>query len=125
VAKFLVKVPAGWTAAKYAYEEARHGNPYPLAARLMIALQASNKPLSDDELRFIRDTLEASAGKETNALLRDLELQLIAQQVDGLIDEDGKSPKDAVDAVKRDRRRSVRHIRTALKAYGKSRRYRG
>jgi hypothetical protein len=125
VAKFLVKVPAGWTAAKYAYEEARHGNPYPLIARLAACVQRSSGPLSDDEFNFIRNVLEASAGKETNARLRQLEQRLIAQQVDGLIDEDGKSSKDAVDAVSRDRRRSARHVRTALKAYGKSRRYRG
>jgi hypothetical protein len=124
VAKLLGNVPAGW-AAKNAYEEARRGNPYPLAARLLIALQHSSKPLSPEEFAFIRDALGATTGKETNARLRDLELWLIAQQVDGLIDEDGKSPKDAVDAVKRGRRRSVRHIRTALKAYGKPRRYRG
>jgi hypothetical protein len=124
VAKFLVKVPAGWTAADYAIKQARAGDPGHLIARLLLALQGHGR-LSDGEFWFIVEALEATESRQTRARSRDIERRLIAQQVDGLIDEDGKSPKDAVDAVKRDRRRSVRHIRTALKAYGKPRRYRG
>jgi hypothetical protein len=49
-------------------------------ARLSVCVQRSSEPLSDDEFLFIRDALEARAGKETNARLRQLEKQLIAAQ---------------------------------------------
>jgi hypothetical protein len=111
--------------AKYAAARARAGDPYPLIGRLLYVLQRADAPLSDDEIAFIREALEATANKRTDAAgLRLLELQLIARQVDGLIDVDGCEPKNAVDAVMLDRGRSLRHIRTALSKYGKPRRRR-
>jgi hypothetical protein len=120
----VITKPAGWTFAKYAYEAARRGDPYPLIARLTLALQASNRPLTDVELHFIRDTLEVSAGKETNTRLRQLEKWLIAAQYDGLIDEDGLIPKNAFEDVKTWRGRGARTVRRAIKQYGKPRRKR-
>jgi hypothetical protein len=108
--------------AKYAVARARAGDPYPLIGRLLYALQRTGAPLSDEEVAFVRDALEASAGKEASSQLRDLEKQLIARQVDGLVDENGLSPGEAVEEVRRDRNRSVRHVRTALAQYGKRRR---
>jgi hypothetical protein len=96
-----------------------------LIGRLMNALSRAGNPLSSDELAFIREALEATEGKKTRAHLRDFEKQLIARQVDGLIDDAGYEPKDAVEEVKRRRGRSVRHIRTAISKYGKWRRQRG
>jgi hypothetical protein len=107
----------------YALNEARRGEPGHLIARLQNALQGGER-LSDGEYWFIIEALEATESKQTRAQLRDLEKQLIALQVDGLIDEEGMKPKQAVEAVKKDRDCSTRHIRTALRAYGKPRRYR-
>jgi hypothetical protein len=90
----------------------------------MIALQASNRPLSGDELCCIRDILEASAGKETNARLRQFGKRLAAAQYDGLIDDDGKKPKQAFEEVKAWRELKPRTLRRAISAYGKPRRKR-
>jgi hypothetical protein len=90
----------------------------------MIALQASNRPLSGDELCCIRDILEASAGKETKARWHQLEKRLAATQYDGLIDDDGKKPKEAFDEVKAWRELKPRTLRRAISAYGKRRRKR-
>jgi hypothetical protein len=111
----------GWL-AKYAATWARDGDPYPLIARLSVCIQRSSEPLTDDEFRFIRDVLEAKAGKKTNARLRQLEKQLIAVQYDGLIDDDGKKPKAAFEEVKTWRDCSPRTVRRAIKQYGKPRR---
>jgi hypothetical protein len=110
--------------AMYAAARARAGDPYPLIGNLLFALARAGNPLSDDEVIFIREALEATAGKQTHADLRERGLWLIARQVDGLIDDDGYEPKDAVNEVIRHRRRSLRHIRTALSKYGKPRRHR-
>jgi hypothetical protein len=110
--------------AKYAAAWARDGDPYPVIARLSVCVQRSSEPLSDDEFLFIRDALEARAGKETNARLRQLEKQLIAAQYDGLIDDDGKKPKEAFDEVKTLRDCWPRTVRRAIKQYGKPRRKR-
>jgi hypothetical protein len=53
-----------------------------------------------------------------------LEWWLIAQQYDGLIDDDGDEPKNAMDKVMRDRGYSERQIRKMLSLYGKKRRQR-
>jgi hypothetical protein len=93
------------------------GNPGPLIAHFL-----SRKPLSDGEIQFIVEALEATGGKRQADELRELEKKLIALQVDALIDEDGLLPKQAIDEVAKHRGRSIRHIRTALAAYGKPRR---
>jgi hypothetical protein len=107
--------------AKYAAARARAGDPYPLIVRLSVCIQRSSEPLTDDEFRLIRDVLEVSAGKETNARLRQLDKQLIAAQYDGLIDDDGKKPKQAFDEVKAWRDLKPRTLRRAISAYGKRR----
>jgi hypothetical protein len=110
--------------AKYAAARAHAGDPYPLIGRLMLSLQYSRKPLSDAEICWIRDALEATADKKTAARLRRLELELIARQVDGLIDDDGYKPREAKTKVMLSRDRSLRHLATALSKYGKPRRHR-
>jgi hypothetical protein len=113
----------GWL-AKYAAVWARNGDPYPLIARLVICNQRSSEPLTDDEFLFIRDVLEAKAGKKTSARLRQLEKQLIAAQYDGLIDDDGMKPKAAFEEVVAWRGRSPRTVRRAIQDYGRPRRQR-
>ena len=117
------KLPPGWS-AKHALDEARRGDPSHLISRLGLALQG-HKRLSDGEFWFIVEALEATESRQTRARLRDLEFWLIAHQFDGLVDEENLKPKQAMDVVKKHRDCSVRTIRTALKAYGKPRRYRG
>jgi hypothetical protein len=114
---------SGWL-ARYAAVAARAGDPYPLITRLMICVQRSSEPLTDAELGFIRDALEATANTKTNARLRGLEKWLMAQQYDGLIDDDGKKPKAAFTEVKAWRDTSERTLRRAISAHGKSRRKR-
>jgi hypothetical protein len=110
--------------AKYAAARARAGDPYPLIGRLLYALCRSGAPLSDEEVALVRGALEATAGKEASNQLRDLEKQLIARQVDGLVDENGLPPGEAVGRVAEQRERSVRHVKSALHKYGKRRRHR-
>lgn len=121
----MAKKPTPAWYVDYAIKQARQGDPGPLIARLMTALQGSNNPLSDREYWFIVEALEATESKQTRARLRDLERWLTAHQFDSLVDEENMKPAQAMDAVKKSRGRSVRHIRAALKAYGKPRRYRG
>lgn len=116
-------LPLGWY-ANYALEEAKRGDPGPLIARLMQALQGRGS-LSDGEFWFVIEALEARESPDTRARLRNLERWLIAQQVDGLIDEEGRKSKKAVAEVAKDRGCSPRKVRGALKAHGKPRRYRG
>jgi hypothetical protein len=111
--------------AKYAAERARAGDPYPIVSRLMHSLQNSRAPLSDAEICWIRAALEATANRGTAVSLRRLELELIARQVDGLIDDAGYTPKEAKKEVMLGRGRSLRHIATALSKHGKPRRHRG
>ena len=118
----MTKLSPGW-AAKHAFEQAKRGDPGPLIARLMLALQGRGC-LRDGEYWFIIETLEATASKRTNARMRDLERWLIAEQFDGLVDEEGMTPKQAMDVVKKDRNCSTGKIRGALRAHGKSRRFR-
>lgn len=111
--------------AKYAAARAHVGDPYPLIGRFLYALQRRDAPLSNDEIMFIRKALEATANKKTDtAGLGRLEEELIARQVDGLIDNDGYKPKDAKKVVALDRGCSLRHIATALSKYGIPRRHR-
>ena len=118
----MAKKPTPAWYIDYGLREARQGNPGPLIARVMEVLQGR---LTDGEFRFIVEALEATESKQTRARLRDLEKWLIAHQFDGLVDEEGMTPAQAMDAVKKNRDCSVRTIRTALKAHGKPRRYRG
>ncbi len=80
--------------------------------------------LSTEEVSLVRDALESTQGKETAGKLRDLEKQLIAFQVDGLVDEGGFKQEAAIGEAAAQRQRSIRHIRTALARYGKRRRSR-
>ena len=101
--------------ARFALDAAQHGDPYPLIARLHVSLQWG-KPLSDGELRFIIEALEATAGKRCADNLRKVEQMLIAEQVEGLTN-DGMPQKKAISEVMRQRGRSRRHVFNALKAY--------
>jgi hypothetical protein len=122
VAAVTKKLTPAWY-ADFALKWARQGDPGHLIARLMLALQG-RAHLSDGEYWFIVEALEATASKQTNAQLRDLERRLIAQQFDGLVDEEGMEPEDAMKAVMKSRDCRERKIRYALKHYGKPRRFR-
>jgi hypothetical protein len=106
-------VKPGWF-AEFALDAARHGDPHPLIGRLHVHLQGG-EPLSDGELQFIVEALEATAGKRSADNLRELERILIAEQVEALTSE-GMLQKEAIDEVMRQRGRSRRHIFSALKA---------
>jgi hypothetical protein len=95
--------------ARFAFDEARRGHPYPLIGRLTNALQGSD--LSDDEIRFIVDAVEATQSKYGADKLRDIERELIVAHV-----EDLGSTKKAAEEVARQRGRSRRHVFNALKA---------
>ena len=95
---------------------ARRGNPHPLIARLLFLLQRGGEPLRRDETLFIIEALEATAGKELNADLRQLEKELIALRVEGLMIEEGLLQKQAIGIVQDERKRSVRHIKRAIAA---------
>ena len=113
----MAKLRPSWI-AEYALKEAKLGNPGPLIARLSSALQGHGH-LSDCEYWFIIEALEATGGKRQADVLRKIEQMLIAEQVEGLITEEGMKPKQAIDTVMRDRKRSRRHVYTALKAHNK------
>ena len=114
-------IPAWWV--DYAIKQARQGDPGLLIARLQMALQGQGR-LSDPEYWFIIDALEATGSKQTRANLRDLERWLIAQEFDGLVDEEDLKPAQAMAAVMKNRECSPRKVRGALRAYGKPRRHR-
>lgn len=116
----MAKLPTG-RFAKFALKEAKLGNPAPLIARLMSALQRSTSPLSDAEIWWIREALEATGGKRYADNLREIEQMLIAEQVEGYKDE-GMKPKKAVGTVMDERERSRQHIYNAISAYKKRRR---
>jgi hypothetical protein len=88
-----------------------------------MALQGQGR-LSDPEYWFIIDALEATGSKQTRANLRGLERWLIAQEFDGLVDEEDLKPAQAMAAVTKNRECSPRKVRGALRAYGKPRRHR-
>ena len=102
--------------ARHALAYARRGNPHPLIARLLFLLQRGGEPLRRDETLFIIEALEATAGKELNADLRQLEKELIALRVEGLMIEEGLLQKQAIGIVQDERKRSVRHIKRAIAA---------
>lgn len=106
----MVKKPGPF--AKFALDEARRGDPYPLIGRLTHALQGN---LSDDEIRFVIEVVEATEGKYGADKLREIERTLIAGQVEDLKAAGVK--KGAADQVARQRGRSRRHIFDALKAH--------
>jgi hypothetical protein len=102
--------------AKLALHEAKLGNPAPLITRLMIALQHSTWPLSDDETWWIREALEATGNERRADNLREIEQMLITEQVEGLTEEMGKQ-EAAIAEVIRQRGRKRRYIFEALAAY--------
>jgi hypothetical protein len=104
----------GWY-AELVVDAARRGDPYPLIGHLQFCLQ-SGKPLSDGEIQFIVAALEATAGKRSADNLRKTERFLIAEQVEGLMRDEGRTQKAAIDEVMRYRGRSRRHVYSALKA---------
>lgn len=117
--------PPGWY-ADFCAREAGQGNPGPL-----IGLVQSGRPLSPAAIKFIVKALEAKRSRRGNEELREREKQLIALEVDGLIDEELKtapsrrgSQKRAIADVIKHRGRSESTIRTALAKYGKRRRSR-
>ncbi len=116
----LIAADPDWY-TKYVAAEAARGNPYPLIGRLSNVTQ-----LSDAEIMSIVAALRATAGKETNAYLRRLERELIAIEVDRMIDDD-KAPltqKQAIAAVRQGRGRSTSYIKDAIAAHGKKRYFR-
>ena len=98
----LIAADPDWH-AKYTTTEAARGNPYPLIGRLL-----KRRTLSDAEIRLIITALEHKAGKETATDLRIIEQKLIAARVDGMIDEDKLTQKQAIDVVCKERDCSVR-----------------
>jgi hypothetical protein len=99
--------------ARFALDEAQRGYPYPLIGRLTNALRGSG--LSDDEIQFIVEALEATEGKRGTDRLREIEQMLIAEQVEEL--SKSMSQKEAIEEVMRQRDRSRRHVFNALKAH--------
>jgi hypothetical protein len=98
--------------ARFALDEARHGNPYPLIGRLNACLQQG--ALSDGELQFIVEALEAITKKHGADSLRRIEKILIAGQVEDLTNE-GARQKGAVDEVMRRSGRSRRYVFNAIR----------
>jgi hypothetical protein len=96
--------------------EAQHGHPDPLAARLIGFLQNGGEPLTKGEVEFVVKTLMATGRKRGKDELRKAERQLIAMQVKGLTKEKKLPLKAAIDEVMRYRRRSKRHVQSALSA---------
>jgi hypothetical protein len=101
--------------ARNAVTEARLGNPYPLIGRLDFCLQ-TGELISDDEIRFIEAALKATGGKRAADNIRKIEQYLIAEQVQGFMNEERMSQKAAIDEVMRRRGCSRRHVYRALKA---------
>jgi hypothetical protein len=97
----------------FVLDEARHGHPYPLIARLEMFLRNGGEPLTDGEIQFVVKTLEATARKRGKDQLRKAERALIALQVKHLTSE-GKPLKAAIDQVMHQRRRSRRHVFKAI-----------
>jgi hypothetical protein len=116
----VVKPPPDWF-VKYGLDEAELGNPAPLIARLIIALQHSTRPLSDAEIWWIREVIEATGGKRWANNLREIEQMLITEQVEDLTKEMGKQ-ESAIEEVMRQRARSRQTIFTAIKAHKARRR---
>jgi hypothetical protein len=106
----VLKKPGPFSLARFALDEALRGDPYPLIGRLRCGAR-----LSDGEMRFIVEALEATENKYGSAKLRELEAMLIAQQVEDL--SKSMSQEKAVEEVARQRGRSRRHVFTALKAH--------
>jgi hypothetical protein len=88
-----------------------------LIGRLRFFLHHGGEPLSDGETQFIVEALEATAGKRSADNLREIERFLIAEQVAGLMSEEGLLLKAAIEEVMRQRGRSRRHVFSALKAH--------
>jgi hypothetical protein len=111
----LIAADPDWY-AKYVVAEADRGNPYPLIGRLSNVTQ-----LSDAEIRSTIAALRATSGKETNTYLRRLEKELIAIEVDRMIDEDKLTQKQAITKVSEGRDCSTSYIKAAVAAHGKKR----
>ena len=108
-----VRPPPGWY-AKYALEEAKRGDPSQLIGRVLNRVR-----LSDDEIQFIVEALEATGGKRQADRLRKIEQMLIAEQVEELINT-GIKKEAAIRAIADYRGRSRRHVFKAI-AWWKSR----
>ena len=113
--------------AKYAAERARAWLKPDIDRQPANAVAPEQPPARSAtlEICWICAALEATANRGTAVSLRRLELELIARQVDGLIDDAGYTPKEAKKEVMLGRGRSLRHIATALSKHGKPRRHRG
>ena len=74
----------------------------------------SRKPLTDEEIQFIVDVLQANAGKRQKSRIRATERYLIAAQVDDLV-KAGWKKEAAVDAVMRLRGCKRRKVFDAIK----------
>jgi hypothetical protein len=96
--------------AKIALREARAGNLGPLIGRVRF----SSMPLTDGEREYIAAALEDLDGKRGKAMDRQIEKTLIAQRVEGLIEE-GFSTEAAVTKVMQERGRKRSTVFTALK----------
>jgi hypothetical protein len=109
--------------AQNALEYARRGDPPQLIARLLHTLQRGGEPLSRDEILFIIEALEATAGKEAKADLHRIDNDLMALRVEEFV-----LQKQAIGVVQDERRRpdggkySVRHIKSAIADYKRRRR---
>jgi hypothetical protein len=110
------KPAPGWYSA-FVVDAARRGDPYPLIGRLRFLLHRGGVPLSDGEIEFIVEALEATSGKLGADNLRKIERELIAGQVEDL--KAAGLKKGVADQVARQRGRSRRHIFKALRAHKK------
>ena len=99
--------------AEFALRDARAGHFAPLIGRVRSAA-----PLLPEERQFIAEALHRLDGRRGKAELRKIEKALIAQRVDGLVEE-GKTTDDAVRQVERERKRKRATIYAALKAESK------
>jgi hypothetical protein len=102
------RIPRDWF-AKLALREARRGDPGVLCARL-----STRKPLTDEEIQFIVEVLQANAGKRQRSKLRAIERYLIAAQVDELI-QGGMKKEAAVAEIMRLRGCKRRKVFDAIK----------
>jgi hypothetical protein len=114
------KLPPDWQ-AKHSFEEAQQGNPFPLIARVRRALHRRGEPLSENEIAFVVDALEATIGKRARAELKRVKEALIAMQVDDQV-ADGKPLKNAIKDVAAKRGCAERTVNTARANFKKRQR---
>jgi|SRR6516162_7238062 hypothetical protein len=100
--------------ARHVLQEARLGNMAPLAGHVRFC--AGRHFLTREQSEFIAELLERGEGKRGKAALQRVEKELIRQQVQGFIDEEGLKLKAAITEVMKSRGiRSAETIYAALR----------